>query len=224
MGIFSKIFGSPQPLAGQFGFAEGHIVTSKELGYLSANQFASPPAAELLVMLFKAPELGAHFPIANTVNKAPLVAHMYLIALHTGIYLAYTQEILKVDAKTQADIAIGISNAVDNMRSPGELGLPEDIKKSIIGAGQGFCKAVIADMAAAEALDPRVLQPLVSSHVSRMLLSFIEQAYIHPRPNSSELLQGIGAMHMGRLNFLDDVPVRTLTHIQKDQKLRFLKR
>jgi hypothetical protein len=224
MGFFSKVFGPAQALAGDFSFADGRIVTAKEMGYLSANQLASPPAAELLGMLFNAPELGAPFPFASAVNAAPLVAHLYLIALHTGIYLAYTQEILKVDEVTQVDIAKGISDAVDNMRRPGEVPLPDDIKKSVIGAGQGFCKAVVADMNAAAARDPRALQPLLSSNVSRLLLGFIEQAYTHPRPDSSELLLGIGAVHLARLNLLNEVPVLTLTYIQNDLKVRFLKR
>lgn len=224
MGLLSKLFGPAQPMAGEFNLADGRIVTAKELGFLSANQFASQPAAELLGMLFTAPELGAHFPIADAVNKAPLVAHLYLIGLYTGIYLAYTQELLKVDEVTQADIAIGISDAVDRMRSPGEQPLPGDIKKTVISIGQGFCRAVIADMAAAELRSPRAIQPLLSSSVSRLLLSYIEQAYIHPRPDSSELLRGIGKAHLARLNFLDDVPVLTFAYIQKDLKLRFLKR
>lgn len=220
MGFFSALFGSSAPPVGKFSFADGRVVTAKEFGFLSANQFVLQPATELLGQLFQSPELGAPFPIAGAVNASPAIAHIYLIAFHTGIYLAYAKEVLKLDEATKADMGIGIKDAVDRMLTPSRTPMPEDMKKSVIGAGQSFCAAIVADIDEAQTMDPRVVRPLLACNSSKLLLSYIEQSYVHPRPSPSELLSGIGAQHTMRVSFLDDVPVKTLRFLRDDLRIR----
>jgi hypothetical protein len=220
MGLFSLIFGPHPPRAANFSFMDGRVITAQELGAFSANQFVIKPSMNLLQELFGAPELGEPLSFARAVNAAPDVALFYVLAFYIGIYRAYVQDILHVNDETISAFDTGIRNAINGMRTSQGEPLPEEMRSSIIGAGKSFCNAVIADMKTAAEKDPRVVRSLLSNRTSRLLLSFIGQAYTKPRPAPSDLLEGIGLQHMARIDWLDRVPLGTLTFLRDELRIR----
>ncbi|WP_426117371.1 hypothetical protein [Massilia sp. PWRC2] len=223
MGLFEKLFGAPTPQPGVFQLADGKLITAKEYGYASASGFINQPATEQFRDCYGNPKYGEYLPFTDEIVENPTVANLYFMALYTGIYHFYATGILRVDEQTSVDIKIGITDAAKDMRIPSGEALPENTKSSFIGASLGFSKAVAADIDEASRIDPRALRPILHSHSTKLLLSFIEQSYRKPRPDVSSLPSGIGAKHIARISEINNTSSQMLQILKNHLKIRFLK-
>jgi hypothetical protein len=220
MAISGELFGQPKGRPGSFVFADGGRIAAREYGYFSGNNFVLAPATELFDTCFKSAELGAKFPISAFAVRLAAVPHLYFIAFHTAIYLAYAKEILGVDDTTMAEIAVGISKAVDDTRTPKGEPLAKSIKQSLISAGVSLSTAIIEDMRQASAAGPGAPKPLATS-ATRLLLGLIELSFVEGKTDKTVLLKGIGMEHAERLQLLDERPARVINALQSDLQLRF---
>lgn len=208
---------------GSFVFADGARIAAREYGYLGATSFVLAPATELFETCFKSDDLGPKFPISAVAVRLAAVPHLYCIAFHTGIYLAYADIKLGIDEATRAEIAVGIGKAVDDMRMPNGQSLANPVKRSLISACVSFSKAISDDLRELEAATAQAPKAL-GAHATKLLLGLIERSFDEGKPGNPGtpvLLKGIGNEHALRLQLLDQRPGRVLSALQNDLQLRF---
>lgn len=220
MAISRELFGKPAMRPGSFVFADGGRIAAREYGYLSASDFVVAPATELFATCFMSDDLGPKFPISAMAVRVAAVPHLYCLAFHTGIYLAYASEILGVDAATMAEIAVGIKKAIGDTRAPGGQPLANAVKQSLISVGVKFSKAIIEDMRLAQSASPAAPRQM-PAHATKLLLGLIERSFAEGDSAAAPLLQGIGMEHAARLQLLDERPGRVLNALRNDLQLRF---
>lgn len=221
MAIFDAVFGKAKLPARKFHFADGTIISAKEYGYFSGNQFIEAAAAELLDKVFKSAGFGDRLPVSDTVVRLPSVPHLYFLAFHTAIYCVYAEEILRADAATMADIQLGVARAVDDIRTPEGAPLDAATARSMLGAGRSFAKAIAQDMN--ETLAQTVAAPKqFPSRATKLLLGLVEQSFLQGPLDETRLLKGIGSQHVQRLQLLDDAPGNLLHFIASGPKTRLL--
>lgn len=221
MATSTELFGKPAMRPGSFTFGDGGRIAAREYGYLSANDFVVAPATELFATCFMSDDLGPKFPISAMAVRMAAVPHLYCLAFHTGIYLAYASEMLGVDEASMAEISVGIRKAVDDTRAATGKPLAKAVKQSLISVGVKFSKAIIEDMRQARSASPEAPRQ-TPSHATKLLLGLIERSFAEGDAANAPLLQGIGIEHAARLQLLDERPAKVLNALQNDLQLRFV--
>lgn len=215
--------GQTRARPGSFVFADGARIAAREYGYYSATNFVLAPATELFETCFVSDELGPKFPISAMAVRQAAVPHLYCIAFHTGMYLAYADTTLGIDEATRAEIAVGIGKAVGDMRMPDGQPLTKSARQSLISACVSFSKAIVDDLREWQAATAQAPKPL-GAHATKLLLGLIERSFDEgtpAKPRTPVLLQGIGNAHALRLQLLDQRPGRVLGALENELQLRF---
>lgn len=222
MDIFGALFGKGKSKpASKFHFADNMVITARDFGYYSGNQFVQGPATELFDACFKSTDLGAMFPIAPVAARLPAVPHLYFMAFHSAIYTIYARELLRADDATMADIGAGIEKALDDVRMPDGEALTEAARRSLLGATAKLAAAIVDDMNDTLAQSPERPKQF-PSRATKLLLGLVEQSFHQGPPRPELLLAGIGAQHSARLQLLDDAPGKLLHFLGSDRKVRLV--
>lgn len=220
MDIFGALFGKGKTRpAAKFHFVDNMVVSARDYGFYSANEFAYGPATALFEAVFKSPGHGPMLPIAAVAARLPAVPHLYFMAFHTAIYAVYARELLRADDATMAEIAAGAEKALGDIRTPEGDPLAEATRRSLQSAGAKFAAAIVDDMNEMLAETPERPRQF-PSRATRLLLALVEQTFHQGAPRPELLLAGIGAEHAARLQLLDEAPAKVLHFLGSDRKVR----
>lgn len=223
MDIFGAMFGKgkTQP-ASKFHFADNMVISARDFGYYSANEFVYAPSIALFDACFKAEAPGARFPISDTAVRLPAIPHLYFMAFHTAIYTIYVREILGADDATLAEVQAGIEKAIGDVRTPEGAALGEGARRSLQSAGAKLGAAIVEDMN--ESLAQSAERPKqFPSRATKLLLGLVEQSFLQGAVQPERLLAGIGSEHAARLQLLDNVPGDLLHFLGSERKVRLVK-
>lgn len=220
MATSGTMLGQQNGRPGSFTFADGRRIAAREYGYYSMSSFVHAPATELFATIFKSDHLGPKFPISAVAERLSAIPHLYCLVFHTGIYLAYAREILGVGEATMAEIAIGASKGVDDLRTPAGKPLGSAVKQSLLSAGVSFSTAFIDDMRQARAAGPGAVQPNVTQ-ATKLLLGLVERSFHEANTENAPLLQGIGIEHAERIHLLNERAFRVFNALYNDLQIRF---
>ncbi len=222
MDILGSLFGASKVLPGRFQFADGNTISAKEYGFHSASAFVVDPATALFETCFKSEDLGPKFPISEVAVTLPGIPHLYFIAFHTAMYIAYAKEVAGADEATMADIDAGIVNAINDYRMPDKLPLSAGAKKSLLATIGKLSQAISVDLSEAFAPATTDTDHQHAKHATKMLLGLVEQTFHEAGSEPPPLLAGITSAHAPRLHLLDNAPFEVLLFLQKQQKVKFL--
>lgn len=222
MDILGSLFGGGKVLPGRFQFADGNTISAKEYGFHSASAFVVDPATALFNTCFNDETLGPKLPVTELATALPGIPHLYFIAFHTAMYIAYAKEVAGADESTLAEIDAGIASAINDYRMPDKLPMSAGAKKSLLESIARLSQAICVDLSEAFAPASQDTEHQHAKHATKMLLGLVERTFHESGTEPAPLLTGITSEHAQRLHLLDNAPFEVLLFLQKEQKVKFL--
>ena len=199
-----------------FKFSDGTTLKPDELGYFSFR-WASDWAASFITEMLGEGKPASTWILSETLSKSPFVAHLYLTAFDTAIYLSFISTILRVPQDVISEFHIGLKAALHAIRGANDMPIDEDMQETIIKVIIQTSAAIDADLIESEKTDPSVFKPTYS-RVTSFIINILQRAYGIENAHQNQAMPiSVDSMILGGL--LDDRPSTLMTILQQHHKL-----
>ena len=203
-------------MALHFKFSDGTTLKPDELGYISFK-WASDWAANVISEMLGEGKPASTWVLSETLSKSPFVAHLYLSAFDTAIYLTFISTILLVQQDVISEFHVGLKAALHAIRGANDMPIDPDTQEAIIRVIARASLAIDADLIESEKADPRVYIPTYSLGTS-FIMNLLQRAYGIENTHQNQAMPiSVDSMILGGL--LDDRPSTLMTILQQHHKL-----
>jgi len=191
-----------------FTFADGNKLTAQQLGYFSFRWSAQ--MAQEYIAAFSPGNVGATFPVASEIARAPFVAHLYIAGLHIASYLSLVATVLRAPEPGIAQFFQGLKDSIADLTAPNGQQLSAKEREGFLTAVAQMAQMVDKELLSADEDDSTSFNPRHSEY-TELVLGLLVRSYADQITATNRT--ALSSMGIGGL--LDDIPTSLMTALQK---------